>query len=55
MRLTDKNNVTLAGGGLYVTVGDPGSYAVTSTWHTPPPAGSRSPVSGMTTVSGCPP
>ncbi|MCZ5620953.1 hypothetical protein O5552_13440 [Escherichia coli] len=29
VRLTDKNNVTLAGGGLYVTVGDPGSYAVT--------------------------
>ncbi|MBM2915845.1 ShlB/FhaC/HecB family hemolysin secretion/activation protein, partial [Escherichia coli] len=24
VRLTDKNNVTLAGGGLYVTVGDPG-------------------------------
>ncbi|SQP89488.1 ShlB/FhaC/HecB family hemolysin secretion/activation protein [Escherichia coli] len=45
VRLTDKNNVTLAGGGLYVTVGDPGSYAVTATWaHA---TSGREPISGI--------
>ncbi|MCZ6219285.1 hypothetical protein O5169_18220 [Escherichia coli] len=45
VRLTDKNNVTLAGGGLYVTVGDPGSYAVT--YHRAHATSGKEPISGI--------
>lgn len=45
VRLTDKNEVKLGGGGLYVTVGTPGNYAVTATWaHA---TSGKDPVSGV--------
>ncbi|MEC9515367.1 POTRA domain-containing protein [Escherichia coli] len=44
-RLTDKNEVNLGGGGLFVTVGDPGSYAVTATWARA--STGKDPVSGI--------
>ncbi|WP_440588966.1 ShlB/FhaC/HecB family hemolysin secretion/activation protein [Escherichia coli] len=45
LRLTDKNEVNLGGGGLYATVGDPGNYAVTATWARA--ATGKDPVSGV--------
>nr|WP_283666574.1 POTRA domain-containing protein [Escherichia coli] len=45
IRLTDKNEVNLGGGGLFVTVGDPGSYAVTATWART--SSGKDPVSGL--------
>lgn len=45
LRLTDKNEVNLGGGGLFVTVGDPGNYVVTATWARA--ATGKDPVSGV--------
>ena len=45
IRLTDKNEVNLGGGGLYATVGDPGNYAVTATWARA--SSGKDPVSGV--------
>lgn len=45
LRLTDKNEVNLGGGGLYATVGDPGNYAVTATWARA--SSGKDPVSGV--------
>ncbi|RDP83836.1 ShlB/FhaC/HecB family hemolysin secretion/activation protein [Escherichia coli] len=45
IRLTDKNEVKLGGGGLYATVGDPGNYALTATWARA--ASGKDPVSGV--------
>lgn len=45
VRLTNKNEVNLGGGGLFATVGDPGNYAVTATWARA--ATGKDPVSGL--------
>ncbi|ENC1974612.1 ShlB/FhaC/HecB family hemolysin secretion/activation protein, partial [Escherichia coli] len=44
LRLTDKNEVNLGGGGLFATVGDPGNYAATVTWARA--SSGKDPVSG---------
>ncbi|EIQ1940366.1 ShlB/FhaC/HecB family hemolysin secretion/activation protein [Escherichia coli] len=45
VRLTDKNEVKLGGGGMYVTLGDQGNYAATITWARA--TSGQDPVSGV--------